>query len=73
MKQRHKKLADQVLAEFRSSLEASDQDLIGEARFGQLHELICEALGKELEAVSNRVAALAHDLHAEIDKPPIEL
>ncbi len=73
MKQRHKKLADHVVAEFRSNLEASDQGLIGEARFEQLHGLICEALGKELEAVSNRVAALAHDLHAEIDKPPIEL
>jgi len=73
MNQRHQKLADHVLAEFRSNLEVSDQELIGEVRFGQLHGLICEALGKELEAMSSRVEALAHDLRAEIDKPPIEL
>jgi urease accessory protein UreH len=73
MNQRHQELADEVLAEFRSKLEASDQAHIGEARFGELHGLVCEALAEELEAVTNRVAALAQDLRAEIDKPPIEL
>jgi hypothetical protein len=61
------------LAEFRSKLEVSDQERIGDARFDELRGLICEARGKELEAVTRRVTALAHELQAEIDKPPIEL
>ena len=73
MNQRHQELADQVLTAFRSDLEETDQQRIGEARFQTLHGLICEALSDELELVSGRVEAVVKELRAEIDKPELEL
>lgn len=73
MNQRHQKLADQVLTAFRSELDETDQQRIGEARLQRLHALICEALSDELEIVSGRVQAVVEELRTEIDKPELEL
>lgn len=73
MNQRHQKLADQVLTAFRSELDETDRQRIGEARLQRLHALICEALSDELELVSGRVEAVVKELRAEIDRPALEL
>ena len=73
MNQRHQKLADQVLTAFRSELDETDRQCIGEARLQRLHALICEALSDELELVSGRVEAVVKELRAEIDRPALEL
>ena len=73
MNQRHQELADHVLTVFRSNLDGADQERLGEARFQQLHRLICEALSEELEVVSARLDALLQELRAEIEKPELGL
>ena len=73
MNQRHQNLADQVLTAFRSELDETDRQRIGEARLQRLHALICEALSDELELVSGRVEAVVKELRAEIDRPALEL
>jgi transposase len=73
MSNRHHALADKVVAAFRERLDADEQARIGEARFGDLHALVCEALAEELDATTERVRALLRELHSELEKRELEL
>jgi transposase len=73
MSNRHHALADKVVAAFRDRLEAAEQGRIGEARFRELHEIVCEALSEELDATTERIAALLKELRAEVEKRELEL
>lgn len=73
MNQRHENLANEVVNGFRAKLEGGEQESIGDARFKELHRLICEALAQELQTAARRVDKLVQELRAEIEKPEIEL
>jgi hypothetical protein len=73
MSDHHQELADQVVAAFRGHLNSAEQETIGEARFRELHELVCEALSAERETINDRVQELLQDLRKEIERPELEL
>jgi hypothetical protein len=73
MSYHHQELADQVVAAFRKHFEPAEQESIGEARFRELHQLVCEALSAELETITDQVQELLQELRKEVDRPALEL
>lgn len=73
MNQRHQDLATRVTSAFREGLDAAGERSVGEAHFEELHRLVCEALGEELQSVTGRLEALVQALRAEMEKPELGL
>jgi hypothetical protein len=73
MSNHHQELADQVVTAFRGHLDSAEQERIGEARFRELHQLVCEALSVERQTITDRVQGLLRELRREIEKPELEL
>ena len=73
MSNHHQELADEVVAAFRTHFEPAEQESIGEARFRELHQLVCEALSAELVTTTDQVQKLLQELRKEVDRPELEL
>jgi hypothetical protein len=73
MSNRHEALADRVVSAFRDLFDAGEQQRIGEARFQDLHGMVCEVLSEELDATTERIQALLQELRSEAEKLELEL
>jgi hypothetical protein len=73
MSNRHQALADQVVTAFRDLFDEQEQARIGDARFQDLHAIVCEALSEELDATAERIQGLLEELRTEAEKRELEL
>jgi hypothetical protein len=70
---RHRELANKVVASFKASLSESALKQITQAEFEQLVLMIREVIADELDAAAKQVEDVARRLRREADKPELGL
>jgi hypothetical protein len=69
----HQALAQQVVEQFRQSLDETARAHITDAHFEDLEQAIQSLLAHEHEHVADLLEALAHSLRSGADRPQMEL
>ncbi len=73
MSNRHQEIADTLVEAFKDTLDIEARQLITEAKFDRLKEMVAETLSQELEQVADRMSAVIKELRSEITKPDLGL
>lgn len=73
MTNRHEEIADTLVEAFKDTLDAQARQLITEAKFDRLKEMVAETLSNEVQQVADRMSDVIKELRSEIGKPDLGL